>query len=550
VPHARPDPADVARYTAEGWWGQETVGDIVRRLARERPDATAFVDEHGDRLSGRDYDLVADRIAAALLATDAEPGDRVAVIMPDGGLVHAAFVGAERAGLVVVGIGHRAGEAEIDHLVGTCDARIIITAPEHRSEPAGPLVDRLREGHPSLSHHVVITPPSAQPTIEVTPPTHAPIDADELAVAIADRRLGPNDLYLLNSTSGTTGLPKCVMHTQNRWFYFHRKAQELGDLGDSDVFLSALPAPFGFGQWTSHFSPTLLGVPCVVMERFSAEGMLELMERERVTVLCCVSTQFIMALNSPDLDKRDLGSLRVMFTGGEAIPYHRAQEFEQRTGAVVLNFYGSNETGALSGTSLRDDQHHRLTTGGRAIPEMHVRLYDPDDTRTRIPGDRGRGIPACRGPANALGYLDERGNEELFTEDGWMLMGDLAEIDVDGWLRVVGRTSDFVIRGGKNISASAVENEVGAHPAVRLAAAVPTPDEVFGERVAVFAELHEGHRLTLEALRDFLVARGVTMESIPEYLFVVDALPRASGGKVAKGDLRRDAARRVTGAAS
>jgi len=209
-----------------------------------------------------------------------------------------------------------------------------------------------------------------------------------------------------------------------------------------------------------------------------------------------------------------------------------------------LNFYGSNETGALSATSLRDDQHHRLTTAGRCIPEMRVRLYEPDGKR--IAGDEGRGIPACRGPANALGYLDEQGNDELFTDDGWMLMGDVVEIDADGWLTVVGRTSDFIIRGGKNISAPAVENEVAAHPAVKLAAAVPAPDEVFGERVAVYAELHGGHALTLEALRDFLVDRGVTKESIPEYLFVVNALPRASGGKVAKGELRRDAERRIS----
>lgn len=543
MPHVRPDPADIAQYTAEGWWGHETLGDVVRRHAGGRPEGAAFVDEHGDRMLWRDYDIVADRMAAALLSTGAEPGDRVGVLMPDGALVHAAFVGAERAGLVVVGIGSRAGEAEIDHLVDICDARIIVTQPQHRGEPAPALFERLRQRQPNLGHHVVVTPPSARPTIEVMPPGRAPLRGDELAAAIADRRLGPDDLYLLNSTSGTTGLPKCVMHTQNRWFYFHRKAAELGELHDDDVFLSALPTPFGFGQWTSHFSPTLQGVPCVVMERFSAEAMLELIERERVSVLCCVTTQFVMALSSPDFDKRDLGSLRVMFTGGEAIPYHRAQEFERRTGAAVLNFYGSNETGALSATSLRDDQHHRLTTAGRCIPEMRVRLYDLNGRR-RIPGHRGRGVPACRGPANALGYLDEQGNDELFTDDGWMLMGDVVEIDADGWLTVVGRTSDFIIRGGKNISAAAVENEVAAHPAVRLAAAVPAPDEVFGERVAVYAELHEGHALTLEALRDFLIDRGVTKESIPECLFVVDTLPRASGGKIAKGDLRRDATQR------
>jgi acyl-CoA synthetase len=311
------------------------------------------------------------------------------------------------------------------------------------------------------------------------------------------------------------------------------------------VFMSVVPAPFGFGLWTGHFTPTILGAACVVMDRFDAARMIELVERERVTVLSCVSTQFIMMLNSPAIDAHDLSSLRIMFTGGEAIPEKRAREFEERTGATVLNFYGSNETGMLSGTLLDDPVDKRLTTTGRIIDEMHVRLYTPEGER--VPGDRGRGVPACKGPATTIGYYDDdAANATLFTDDGWMLMGDVVEIDDDGWLSVVGRTSDFIIRGGKNISAPAVEDEVATHPAVSMVAVVPAPDPVFGERVAAYVELHDGAVLELDDLRAHLTARGVTKEWFPEHLFVVDALPRASGGKVAKGDLKKDAAERVS----
>jgi acyl-CoA synthetase len=141
----------------------------------------------------------------------------------------------------------------------------------------------------------------------------------------------------------------------------------------------------------------------------------------------------------------------VLFTGGEAVPYQRAAAFEERTGARVLQFYGSNESGALSCTTLRDTRDVRLRTAGHVIPEMHVRLFDAE---RRDVTASGRGQPGCRGPLMSAGYWeDDAGNAQLFTSDGWMLMGDIATLDADGVLCVVGRTADIIIRGGKNISA-------------------------------------------------------------------------------------------------
>jgi acyl-CoA synthetase len=266
-----------------------------------------------------------------------------------------------------------------------------------------------------------------------------------------------------------------------------------------------------------------------------------------VTVLACVSTQFLMMLNSPEMEHRNLRSLRCMFTGGEAVPSERAARFEDVTGARVLQFYGSNETGALSRTTMRDDREHRLGTAGRVIAEMQVRLLDDDDHDITEPGVPGN--PVCKGPATCFGYLDdERANEALFTADGWMRIGDVCTIDGDGYLRVVGRTSDIIIRGGKNLSAPAIEAEVAEHPAVAVAAAVAMPDEVFGERVCLYAELEPGATLDLDELVAFLRDKGVSPEWFPERLVVLDALPRASGGKVAKGELRADIRRRLEAA--
>src|SRR5207253_2496342 len=234
-----------------------------------------------------------------------------------------------------------------------------------------------------------------------------------------------------------------------------------------------------------------------------------------------------------------LSSLRVLFTGGEMVPYERAREFEQRTGAVVLQFYGSNETGALSATTPDDPPERRLRTAGRVIPEMRVRLLDAD-TDADITATGGPGVHAGNGPTLCLGYWDDAiANEQLFTADGWMRMGDLATIDGNGYLTVVGRTSDLIIRGGKNVSAAQVEDEVGSHPAVALCGAVAVPDATFGERVCVFVELLPGRApITLDDMRAHLEQRGTGKELWPERLVVVDELPRASGGKVAKGELR------------
>ena len=193
----------------------------------------------------------------------------------------------------------------------------------------------------------------------------------------------------------------------------------------------------------------------------------------------------------------------------------------------------------MSATTPGDPPELRLRTAGRVIPEMRVRLLDPD-TDADITATGGPGVPAGNGPTLCLGYWDDAAaNEELWTEDGWMRMGDLATIDADGYLTVVGRTSDVIIRGGKNVSAAQVEDEVGSHPAVALCAAVAMPDATFGERVCVFAELRPGHdTLTLEALNEHLGHRGTGKELWPERLEVLDALPRSSGGKIAKGELR------------
>ncbi len=530
----------VAQYTRAGWWDSRVAGDLVRRHANERSGDPAIITPER-RSSWLEYDRLADRIAAAVAGpAAAAAGDRVAVLLPDGLAVHAALVGAQRAGVVAVGIGVRAGVAEIAHLLRRTGSKVLVTCDVHRERASGELLAALRQHDVTVRSLVEIDPADGVRVLEHGEPIAAVGDrvAAEAAGGLAARALGPTEVSMLNSTSGTTGLPKCVMQFESRWFHFSDLAAQAGPLGPADIFLGAVPAPFGFGLWTSHFAPIALGVPTVVLPRFRPHEMIRLIERERVTVLCCVSTQFRMLLNSPTALEADLSSLRVMFTGGEALPFEQAAEFERRTGALVLQFFGSNETGAFSYTRHTDPLDVRLRTAGRVMEHMNVRIYDDDKRDITAAG--GPGQPGGAGPLTCLGYYDDpEANAELYTPDGAMLMGDLVTSE-DGYLRIVGRKSDIVIRGGKNISAAEVEAEVGTHPAVDLVVVVPVADPVFGEKVAALVTLRpDADELTLDELSRHLDLRDITKEWHPEHLVVVDRIPRSSGGKLAKAEARR-----------
>ena len=508
------------RYRAAGWWSDSTLSDAVRHNADRSPDRCAFADDPGVALTWREFDGSADALAEQLAGVGIRRGDRVAVWHGDSTAIHVLFVAIERCGAVVVGIGARAGTREVGAILRSSRPKLLIS-DQQRSDAATQVAADFPVPSLVLAHDADF------PRLDV--------DATPGAVRV-ECRLGPDDVFLINSTSGTTGLPKCVVHTQNRWYYFHQKAVANGELTSDDIFLPVIPTPFGFGLWTSHTTPIYLGATAVILKRFTPKATCEAIAQHKITVLCCVSTQLTMLMADRACRDYDLSSLRVVFTGGEALPYRPAAEFEELTGAKILQFYGSNETGLLSATTVYDSRERRLRTGGRIVPEMAVRLFDGDQDVTAT----GRGQPACRGPATSLGYLGGTDHDQLFTRDGWMRMGDICEIDADGYLSVTGRTSDFILRGGKNISAAQVEDAAMTHPAIAIAAAVAMPDPVFGEKVCLYAEQTDSQRIDLPELVEFLLAQGVSKELLPERLIVVDELPRSSGEKIAKSRLRED----------
>jgi acyl-CoA synthetase len=513
--------AEAAHYRAAGWWTDTTLSECVVLNAASTPDKRAYIDfslDSPDRmLTWSEFDHAATNLAHRLLVLGVAPGDGVAVWHKDTSAIHVLLVAIERCGAIAVGLGARAGVREVTAILRTTRPAVVVTDVDRLASArlaAGDADSKLRVV--ALGDDLVIdTAPRPDGTRGLSP-------------------VGADDVFLINSTSGTTGLPKCVVHTQNRWHYFHQKAVANGELTPDDVFLPVIPMPFGFGIWTSHTTPIHLGATTVRIEKFDPVATCAAIDRYQATVLCCVSTQLAMLLANPASRDYDLTSLRVVFTGGEPLPYTQAAQFEELTGVTILQFYGSNETGILSATTLTDRLDRRLRTAGRIVPEMQVRLFDGDRDVT----ESGHGQPACRGPALSLGYLGGTDHDKLFTKDGWMRMGDICELDADGYLTLTGRTSDFILRGGKNISAVQVEDAVATHPAVAVAAAVAMPDPLFGERVCVFVELKQAAELHLRALVEHLLQQGVSKELLPERLEIQDELPRSSGGKIAKGLLR------------
>lgn len=515
--------AEAAQYRAAGWWSDTTISDSVRRNAASWPDKPAYIDFSLDSdyrvLSWSEFDHAADNLAAQLRHRGVAPGDGVAVWHKDSAAIHVLLVAIERCGATAVGLGARAGVREVAQILRTARPTMVVSDVERHQQAARAAAD---------------ADPSLRPVAFGEGSEELFLDTSDPRSTSGQSPVGPDDIFLINSTSGTTGIPKCVVHTQNRWYYFHQKAVANGELTADDVFLPVIPTPFGFGIWTSHTTPLHLGATAVTVERFDPVATCAAIERHRVTVLCCVSTQLAMLLADAASRECDLTSLRVVFTGGEPLPYTQAVQFEELTGVTILQFYGSNETGMLSATTTKDTLHRRLRTAGQIVPEMQVRLFDGDDDVT----ESGRGQPVCRGPATSLGYLGGTDHDKLFTKDGWMRMGDICELDAEGYLSLTGRTSDFILRGGKNISAVAVEEVVATHPTVAVAAAVAMPDPVFGERVCAFVELKQSATLDLPTLVEHLLGLGVSKELLPERLEVLDELPRSSGGKIAKGQLR------------
>jgi acyl-CoA synthetase len=519
---------EVASYYAQGYWTGETLSDVVAANAAAVPDRPAFI-TRGRTWTWADYHSRTDEIATQL-ASVCERHEHLALHLPEGPAMHVGLLAAEKAGLTAVGLPIHGGTAEIGALLKSSRSTAVLAADEVHRIATRDLFVSIRTQDPTLRAYFRLSPDL---TVDETQ-SLLPARSRELSRPTG---LRSDEVFYLGATSGTTGLPKLVMMTQNKWFYFHQKATEAAHLTSSDVFLSLLPGASAFGLWSAHFTPAIMAAPTALLDRFDAEAAIDMVVAEGVTVIAGVTVQLIMMLNSPNAARLRTGRLRVAFTGGEAVPAHKAMEWERRTGAALLQFYGSTETASVTATTLAMPPSVRHSTAGLPVTGTTVRLLDENGRQVGA-GERGR--PAVRGPATSIGYFDDpAANDRLFTADGWVQTEDIAEFDAAGYLHIVGRASDFINRGGVKISPARIENELLQHPDVAMAAVVGVPDDTYGERVWAYVVPVQGAQPTLADIEADIRGRGHGGSMIPEHLEVVAELPMASGGKVAREALRR-----------
>jgi cyclohexanecarboxylate-CoA ligase len=491
-------PSQARRYRRPGGpWRGLTLDALIARNGGEVVD--------GDRRFSHDQvETLVARVAGGLAQQGARRGRAVAWQLPNGVTTSILYRACWRLGAVAVPLLHTLGERErADALAQVSPAVTVDLDPAAASDPAA-LLSGL-DGAP-------------------VPPGALPVQASDLAVALF--------------TSGSSGTPKAVLHSHRGLSWKATLMVRVHGLSATDAVLMPAPQAHVSGLLNGVLLPGAAGLRTVLVRRFDPDEALALVERERISFMAGPPTFFVAMATSQRARARDVSSVRLISSGGAAVTPAFVESTAEAFACRVKRTYGSTEAPTVT-TSTDDDPFDRSRdTDGRAVGEVELRISDP------LSGARlGRGAAGelwVRGPELFAGYADDEQTREAIEPGGWFRTGDLGTLDHDGWLSIVGRLKDVIIRGGENISASDVEGVLEAHPLVRQAVAVSYPDDLMGERVAAFV-VADGP-FDLEVCRAWFAQRGVAKFKTPERVFQLGRLPLLGTGKPDRATLGQLAA--------
>lgn len=517
----------IKHYHEAGYWADETIYDRAAEHARRTPDRVALRDSRATLTYGELLNL-ADRIAGDLRAAGLRAGDRVAVWLSSRVEMPAFLLACSREGFVLCPSLHRNHTVdEIATLLERCTARVLVA-----EEGYGADADRhdifARAG--KLDHMRKIyrlSPPAKRSAADI---------AAQLALgpAIESEASGEaDDVVYLAFTSGTTGEPKGVMHSNNTLLANARViARDWAfDTQSVTYTLSPLSHNLGFGAlvMTMH-----VGGEIVLHDLGRGASLLARLRQTGSTFVFGVPAHAMDLLKEiEDAGRADLDRLRGFRISGAAASSSVVEKLLSY-GIIPQSGYGMTEACSHHYTLPSDDPKRIVNTSGRACDGYEVRIFSVDDPDMEVPvGEIGQ--IGGRGGSLMLGYFDDQANtEKSFNRDGWFMTGDLGRLDADGYLQITGRIKDIIIRGGHNIHPARIELLTMRHPQVERAAAVPVKDERLGERVCIVVMPKDGAEIDPQKLLTHLNDQGLSKYDMPEYFLQVDEIPLSASGKMLK----------------
>jgi fatty-acyl-CoA synthase len=515
----------------------ETIDANLRRAVAEHPDREALVDvAAGSRLTYRALDDAVDRLAAGLIARGVAKGDRVGIWAPNCGEWFLTQYATARIGAILVNINPAYRTHELEFVLRQASVGTLVSAVSFKTSDYRGMVEQVRGGLPALRDVVYI----GDPTWDALLADGAGIDAAQIAQRSAV--LTFDDPINIQYTSGTTGFPKGATLSHHNILNNGYFVGEGMSYSEQDRICVPVPFYHCFGMVMGNLASTSHGA-CVVIPApgFDPAATLRAVQDERCTSLYGVPTMFIAELALADFADYDLSTLRTGCMAGSPCPVEVMKRvIAEMHMAEVSICYGMTETSPVSTQTHKDDSVQRRTgTVGRVHPHVEVMVVDPD---TDLPVPCGQPGELCtRAYSVMIGYWDEPERTAEVLRNGWMHTGDLATMDAEGYVEIVGRIKDMVIRGGENVYPREIEEFLYTHPDVVDAQVIGVPDARYGEELMAWVRLRDGaDPLTPDALRDFCAGR-LAHYKIPRYVHVVDEFPMTVTGKVRKVEMRERA---------
>lgn len=526
-------PERMQGFLDSGAWSATTSNERLEELARRQPDRLALVDGRV-RLTYAQYYRRARKLADHFIRLGLGKDDVIALQLPNWSEAAIVINAAMLAGIPFCQFHSDFRSREVQFICGFTDARLLVLSQSFRRFDYLAMLEGLRPALPALQHVCVVGDAVPEGYFDLRAFLDAEDDAALDEAVLAERRPHGSDLCRTAFTSGTTGDPKAVLHLHNTTNYAVHILNREQALNESSVFLVFLPVGLNWGLFNV-IQAIFAGCTLVLQDRFEAKAALDLIQRERVTHFCCAPAHLVALLAVEGLEARDLGSLKVIMTGGASCPLEVIRAVRERLAGHLLEMYGMLEAGTQTQTRLTEDPELVCGSVGRSQPGMNNKIVD-DEGNEVPPGTVGE--IWSRGPSITIGYYkNPEANARSFSAGGWFHTGDQGVLDEAGYLRIVGRKKEMLIRGGANIYPREIEEALYQHPKVQDAAVVGLPDPRLGERVCACIVPKPGQSLGFEELIAFLRDKVATYK-LPEFLEILPALPRTPTGKVQKGPLR------------